>query len=204
MADIHPGSFVGDSVEEFKKMPTWGKVLAVAALLGVAGYAIYQHNQANSQAATSANSANPDSSLMAGMQSPFSQVPTGNNGETVPYVPNGVNPIYDSQGNLVGWQQPASAPAPSPTPTPTPTPTPGPKPKKPPTHKKLGEDQRPHDQTPHDDRRFHTSPGHPASVNPRLGAHSGPATHQMTQRPMVGPHNTVPHTTNAGRPNVHR
>lgn len=51
MADeqpIHPGSFVGDTVEEFKKLPTWGKIAIGVGLVAVVGLAIYLRSHASS------------------------------------------------------------------------------------------------------------------------------------------------------------
>jgi hypothetical protein len=47
---------------------------------------------------------------------------TSVNGNNVPIVPSGVNPIYDSNGNLVGFEQPGQQPTSSPSPAPTPAP----------------------------------------------------------------------------------
>ena len=55
----------------------------------------------------------------------------GVNGSNYPIIPYGDTPIYDSNGNLIGFQQPnptPTSPAPAPTPTPTPTPSPAPTP----------------------------------------------------------------------------
>lgn len=39
---------------------------------------------------------------------PFQEVPTGSG--NVPVVPSGYTPIYDSNGNLIGWQAPTTPP----------------------------------------------------------------------------------------------
>lgn len=129
MSDIHPGSWVGDSVEEFKKLPTWGKFLAVGALglAGYLGYNAYQSSKANaSSAASTTGTAAIGGSTDAGTQSPFPSV----NG--LPLLPSNVNPVFDSGGNPIAYQQ-----APTPTgstgtgsypPSNPPTPTGNPKP----------------------------------------------------------------------------
>lgn len=94
------GSFVGDSLDEFKKLPMWGKLLAVGVLAVVA----YLAWRARSSGTSAQSAAGPAAS---GSQSPFPMV----NG--VPLLPSGVNPIYDNQGNLQGYQ-----PSPSPSPSP--------------------------------------------------------------------------------------
>lgn len=48
---------------------------------------------------------------------------TSVNGSNVPIVPSGVNPIYDSNGNLVGFQSPSTQPVTSPSAAPKPTET---------------------------------------------------------------------------------
>lgn len=97
--EIHPGSFVGDSIEEWKKLPTWGKIAVGVALAVVAYLAIRARSQTAQQAASS-TAASPDASgTTAGTQSPFPMV----NG--LPLLPSNVNPVYDSTGNPVAFQQ---------------------------------------------------------------------------------------------------
>lgn len=48
----HPGSWIGDSVEEFKKLPPAGKVAVGAGVIGVIAFAWYEHNKAANSAAT--------------------------------------------------------------------------------------------------------------------------------------------------------
>jgi hypothetical protein len=113
---VHPGSFVGDSIEEFKKLPTWGKVLAVAALALVAFLAIRAKMQSAQQAASSTASSPDTSGTVAGSQSPFPNI----NG--LPLLPSGVNPIYDANGNPIAYQQAPTATPPPVTPTTAPLP----------------------------------------------------------------------------------
>lgn len=115
---VHPGSFVGDSIEEFKKLPVWGKFLAVGAL----GLVIYLAIRARQNAAASQTAQGAAGSALGGAtgsagagQSPFSSV----NG--LPLLPGNVNPVYSPNGDLVGYQQGAT---PSTTPT-APTPSTG-------------------------------------------------------------------------------
>lgn len=104
---IHPGSFVGDSVEEFKKLPVWGKVLAggVFVVVGYFGYQAYQTNKsstaqtvAGTTSLTGTTGAAVDPNAQAASTSPFSSV----NG--VPLLPSNVNPVEDAAGNLLGYQ----------------------------------------------------------------------------------------------------
>jgi hypothetical protein len=129
--DIHPGSWVGDTTAEFKKLPTWGKFAAVGAVVLVAGIGWYEYNKAKSTGGTSVSSpGSTGTSLdpnaqMGGTQSPFAQVPTtAGNGASVPVIPFGDTPIFDALGNLIGWQQPgATAPGGGTTSTGTPATT---------------------------------------------------------------------------------
>lgn len=109
---VKPGSWVGDSVEEFKKLPPWGKGLAALALIGAAGIGFYEYqkskNSGTAVSSTGSTTAATDPNAAAGgLQSPFGQVPTSaGNGSTVPVIPWGDTPIFDGQGNLIGWRQP--------------------------------------------------------------------------------------------------
>lgn len=157
MAEVHPGSFVGDSVEEFKKLPTWGKWAIGLILVGVAAYALYQRSQGQTAQQAAASTAGGSAT---GSNSPFPMV--GN----LPVLPSNVNPVYDPNGNPVGFQQ---TPPPLPIPTPTPPPTPPPsvvppgKKHKPPTDSDTGKKKQ----------GFHTTPGPGPQRNPGLGSPGG-------------------------------
>lgn len=64
---IHPGSFVGDTVEEFKKLPTWGKIAIAIGLVAVVGIAIYLRSRSSSQ-----------SGVTSGISTGSAGLPTGN------------------------------------------------------------------------------------------------------------------------------
>lgn len=121
---VHPGSWVGDATEEFKKLPPWGKGLVIVGVgvAGYLGYRAYQNRGASTGAAGAAGAAGGTPG--GGAQSPFPMI--GN----VPLLPSGVNPIYDPSGGLIGFQNqpPPTPPTPNPQPPPTtPPPTsPGP------------------------------------------------------------------------------
>jgi hypothetical protein len=106
-------SWIGDSVQEFKKLPTWGKIGIGAAVVGVAAFGYIQWKQSQASGTNVAGSLVPGGSpstsggASGGSQSPYSS--TTSNGNTVPILPFGVTPIYDGAGNLIGFQQgPAS------------------------------------------------------------------------------------------------
>ncbi len=44
---VHPGSWIGDSVEEFKKLPTWGKLAVGGLAIFVVwlGYSAYRKSR---------------------------------------------------------------------------------------------------------------------------------------------------------------
>ncbi len=52
--DMKPASWVGDSVEEFKKLPTWGKIAIGVVFVGVLVFAYIQYKNAASSASTTA------------------------------------------------------------------------------------------------------------------------------------------------------
>jgi hypothetical protein len=95
---IHPGSWLGDAAEEFKKLPTWGKF----AIAGVGVLVVVLAIRARQSAASSGTL--PATSSAPGSSSPFPMV--GN----VPLLPSGTNPVYDPSGNLVGFQSGSQAP----------------------------------------------------------------------------------------------
>ena len=99
-AGIHPGSWLGDAAEEFKKLPTWGKF----AIGGVGILVVVLAIRARQSAALSTSGNLPATSSAPGSSSPFPMV--GN----VPLLPSGTNPIYDPSGNLVGYQSGSQAP----------------------------------------------------------------------------------------------
>lgn len=116
--DIKPGSWVGDTAEEFKKLPPAGKIAVIGAFIAAAGIGFYEYRKNKSSGATLAagtTAAGTDPNAGGGLQSPFPSIP-GANGSSVPVLPSGLQAIFDGQGNLIGWQ-----PAPTPT-TPTPAP----------------------------------------------------------------------------------
>lgn len=94
-----PASWVGDTVEEFKKLPTWGKFAVVAIAIGVVIFGFYQFQKGK----TGTPGITPASPGSAG-----SLLPTGN------------LPPTNFPTNPVGTPTP---PTPTPTPTPVPAPT---------------------------------------------------------------------------------
>jgi hypothetical protein len=112
---VHPGSFVGDSIEEFKKLPTWGKFAAV----GVVGVVIFLAIRARNAASTTNST---------GMTGTPTTSPTQ---QGLPSYPYGTSVLSDPNGNPIGTVQPPPPPA---TPPPPPPPPPGtPPPPPPPT-----------------------------------------------------------------------
>lgn len=109
---VHPGSWVGDSVEEFKKLPTWGKVGVGILFVGVAylGYKAYSNRGSSGTALTMQGNLQPTNNQPGG-SSPFPQVQSGDS--SVPLLPSNVNPLFNSSGGLVGYQSgytPSSTP----------------------------------------------------------------------------------------------
>src|SRR5271157_2191423 len=124
---VHPASFVGDTIEEFKKLPTWGKVLAVA-LGAVGAYVVYSSITGKSSSSQTASSATPSGVSASGTTSSSptdSQAfPSVSSGDTsVPYIPNNVNPIYGPQGQLEAYQSVPSSTTTTPSSTTATTPS---------------------------------------------------------------------------------
>jgi len=99
-----PASWVGDTVEEFKKLPTWGKFAVIAIAIGVVAFGFYQYQKSKSGTPGIA----PSSPGAAGSLLPST-------GATLPPTNFPVTPV-------------GSTP---PTPTPAPTPAPVKAPPKP-------------------------------------------------------------------------
>lgn len=133
--NVHPGSWLGDAAEEFKKMPPWGKALAIGAVILVAylGYRAFAANKSSTISGTSQTGSTLSSGDVAsgqdtgsGTQSPFALVPAGPTAGSVPVVPQGLQPVFDGVGNLIGWTPGTTTPAStaaSPTPSSTTTTT---------------------------------------------------------------------------------
>jgi hypothetical protein len=103
--DIHPGSFVGDTIEEFKKLPMWGKVALGGGVAVIVIVFIYKAKSAGGSAATSTTLPATTNPSTQGVASMFPGVQSGSS--SVPFVPSSVNPVYDAQGGLVAFQQAA-------------------------------------------------------------------------------------------------
>ncbi len=122
MADMKPGSWLGDGVEEFKKLPAWGKILAGVVVVGVIGFIIYRIRQAQGTSANSAASGavglGIPSGASSGVASGTSSGSTAPGG--IPTFPFGTQVGVDTNGN------PTYGILPNPSPSPTgPTPPTG-------------------------------------------------------------------------------
>lgn len=114
MAEIHPGSFVGDTVEEWKKLPTWGKFAVGGGLALIVIYLIYTRSQGGKSTGTTTSASGMMSGNLPATNDTSSQAPAGafpgvqSGGNNVPFLPSGINPVYDAQGGLVAFQQAAA------------------------------------------------------------------------------------------------
>lgn len=132
MAEMHPGSWFGDAVEEFKKLPPWGRYAVVAVFIGVGAFGFYEWRKQHAST-QSANSA-VGGSLLPGGSSSDNATPGSTSvfpnvssaGTSVPLLPSGVQPLYGPNGNLVGFSPSGTQSSAPGTGTPTPTPTPVP------------------------------------------------------------------------------
>jgi hypothetical protein len=97
---------MNELMEKFKSLPMWGKVVVIGGigLIAYLGIKAFTGGGGSSQA----TSLQPTSNT-AGSQSPFPSVTSGQS--SVPLLPSNVNPLYDSQGNLTGYQQAATPPS---------------------------------------------------------------------------------------------
>lgn len=120
--NIHPGSWIGDSVEEFKKLPTWGK-FAILAVFVVAGYLFYRWktNAASATTSSTVGAASTGVGLPAGATDPTTGTTTDMSGTSS----NNPSPTPPTQG---GGNPPPGAPVTPPTHTGGPAPTPRPHP----------------------------------------------------------------------------
>jgi nucleoid-associated protein YgaU len=85
--DVKPASWVGDTVEEFKRLPTWGKIAIAVVFIGVAVFAYIQLKNAsanNSTTSSTGNSSGTDLSSLLGSANNPSLPPTTNTGSTPP------------------------------------------------------------------------------------------------------------------------
>ena len=102
-------------------LPVWAWGLIVLAGGGLGFYFISKRKSAAIPTGTQASDTTsgnvlPDASASSlqpsnapvGPGDPFPSVPVGNG--TVPVIPSGYSPIYDNNGNLVGYQPPAPPP----------------------------------------------------------------------------------------------
>lgn len=143
-----------EKVEKEVKSEPWYVWAGAAAAAGLVFYYVWKSRQASSSASTSAGastSANssdatngisqgdiaglPYGDLSSGydyLSGPVGNYPSGSynevgvNGNQVPIVPYGDTPVYDGNGNLIGWQTPNPNQPTSPNPPPTQTQLPPP------------------------------------------------------------------------------
>lgn len=121
MADLQAGSWIGDTINEFKQLPTWGKFAVGGIAVAVAGLGWYEYRK-KSAAAGNTGAATAGAALTGGGNLPGTDIPQ--------------NVIGGPGAPIIGPQGPAGAPGPTgppgpagtPGPTGAPTPTPAPAP----------------------------------------------------------------------------
>lgn len=145
-----------EKIEDEIKSEPWYVWAGAAAAAGIVVYFLWKqrHASASTTASTSANSSDATNGISQGdiaslpfgdlsgydlASGPVANYPNtgyqeiGVNGNQVPVVPFGDTPIFDNNGNLIGWQGANPNPTPTPTsPNPTPPPTTTPPPSNPP------------------------------------------------------------------------
>lgn len=109
--DVRPGSWVGDTVEEFKQLPMWGKIAVGGVAALVAGLGIYEYRK-KQQTGTSPVPGAGSASMLGG-----GNLPPTNDPQNV--IGTAGNPIMGPPGpqgpaGPAGPQGPASQPTPVP------------------------------------------------------------------------------------------
>jgi hypothetical protein len=99
--NVHPGSFVGDTIEEFRKLPTWGKVLAGLLFIGVAYLGYSQYVKGKSLQPGVAGSTTDTTGTGAG---------GGTNIGGVPVIPSGYQSVYNPTTGVLEGYQPGQPP----------------------------------------------------------------------------------------------
>jgi hypothetical protein len=89
-----------DTLNEFKKASPQEKVFVVGGALAAIAIALYIRRQGQTSGGTTASGGAPST----GLQSGGIQTVPGPNASQVPILPPGLNPIFDNQGNLLGYQ----------------------------------------------------------------------------------------------------
>jgi len=97
------GSAFGDVAEEWHKLPTWGKFAVGGLFIAVASIGYYEFSKSKSSGVTpQGGNAGSLGDLSGAGANQFPTVPGGNTG-TVPILPGGICPVFDSSGNLVAF-----------------------------------------------------------------------------------------------------
>lgn len=104
---------LGDTIDEFKKASNTEKVFIVGGVVAAVAIMLYVRNQAGG-----ASSGGTPVSSGTGLQSGGGggggiQTVPGPNSSNVPILPPGLNPIFDSSGNLLGYQPIQQGPLPT-------------------------------------------------------------------------------------------
>ncbi len=119
-------NFLQDAKAEWQKLPTAGKVAIGGGIAVFLLYLAYTHQQGGTTTSASGLTSGGLPATSGTTQAPQGAFPGVQSGDsTVPFVPSGVNPVFDSQGGLVAFQQsavgnPSSSGSVSPPPSSTP------------------------------------------------------------------------------------
>lgn len=106
-----------DTIDEFKRAKPPEKVVIIGGSVAVLGIALYLHNRSQAQQPATGATPATASAPQGSQQSGWATVPQG----STPILPNGYQPIYDPNGNLVGYgPTPPGGGSPSPAPSPQP------------------------------------------------------------------------------------
>jgi hypothetical protein len=115
-------SFLEDTKAQWNKLPTAGKVAVGGGLVVILLVMVYKHQSGGTTTSASGLTSGGLPATSSTPQAPagaFPGVQSGNS--SVPFLPSGINPLYDQQGGLVAFQQAAAGnPGGSVSPPPTP------------------------------------------------------------------------------------
>jgi hypothetical protein len=120
--------FAQDAKAQWEKLPKGGKIAIGGGVLLLLFIMVYKHQ---SGGGTSTSASGMTAGSLPATNETSSQAPAGafpgvqSGGNNVPYLPSGINPVYDAQGGLVAFQQ-AGAGNPSASGSVSPPPSSGP------------------------------------------------------------------------------
>jgi len=106
--------FAQDAKAQWEKLPKGGKIAIGGGVLLLLFIMVYKHQSGGGSTGTTTSASGMMSGNLPATNENSTQAPAGafpgvqSGGSSVPFLPNGVNPVYDAQGGLVAFQQAAA------------------------------------------------------------------------------------------------